>query len=1179
MSKLKLLIFLLFFSILLVSPAGLFAQIGEAAGGENTDETKKEEKKDRETLIKETMGLDIDTANYFELVAWCKTLGIDDSGGRQDLQNRLRTFFAIPETKGEAKKEERRIEIQSAKSSEYFSIEEVDENYILLKGNVVLVFTEEDNQAIHYIKAERILFNQSLNLISAEGNIEYTRKRGEEEEIFRGERFIFDVKKWGGVFYKAKGEKEKQVEDNTVLFFYKGDTISRLENDTVILENGTITSSKDTENPNYKITASKIWVFGPGEWAVQNAVLYVGRIPMMYVPFFFQAGDELFFHPVAGYRDREGYFLQTTTYFIGRKEKKPSVFSFLQFEESNKAKEIQYETKWRGLFLHEKQIFKKQSPEQAAAGGTLSGAVKTIKLFADVYSRLGGFIGGLLDISPVFKLKGGVGVSRTIYYGEGGYTPFYNGIDINDIGKDFWNSGYFFGIQLPFRYGLESQFEFSYGIIKKLSGNFEIYSDPFFPLDFYDRSEDVDWGTILGLQIKEKAGQPTLQSQDLSALERQNISWKLDSNVNFAGLFSFPYLTTLEMKTFSFLFEWSSKTDTGVSGDDKTAPAPNRMFYYPKRMIFPNATLSLGGTIFTVKEIEGTVASEKTAAPEEPGLGMISPLPTSAKEEEENPDKEAEMPLRVPQEQVDMLLSHKSELLSSSLVYSFNQNITMEYPFAYNLWSSIDEVDYETQYNSLKLDGDYWFTYDMGLWDKLLGFNMRIKLTERYKTLYNDSDSLTETEWDNLLMSGYQYSNFTTTKESTVTYRPFVKNKLFDQSNVTYKLFWDVYKYEFDELVNDSPRYESNFLTWNDKKVTQHEVSASLVYKPFDQANFLRMTYDMPPTLGNLESELNFYVWIFHTIVLSKYQQNKLDKNWYFQPLSITEEVILENYFMVKSVLRYDIENEAYQDLKTTASVLPYQYKTNTIYLFSQILDLNFKREELLERSQSTLKLWFFSVDYLAKYMTEVDALGLVIEPTRQRFLPSKLTFDLNYDTDTLYFWLNRVRLDTKINSQLNLDLQKNVASNLTFSFEFIFYVHEFLEISFKTTTINDNVYRYIPGFPEAVSKAIDDRYHTSVDIPWVNPLEDLWYSFAFWEPEARYRSFFKLKDLSFSITHHLGDWDLTFSFIGKYAQETQINGTTRYKWMPELNFKLKWVPIPEINSEIKYDEEEGLKL
>ena len=42
-----------------------------------------------------TLAQDISTASYYELVAWCDQLGLDDSGSRKDLQARLAAHFYV----------------------------------------------------------------------------------------------------------------------------------------------------------------------------------------------------------------------------------------------------------------------------------------------------------------------------------------------------------------------------------------------------------------------------------------------------------------------------------------------------------------------------------------------------------------------------------------------------------------------------------------------------------------------------------------------------------------------------------------------------------------------------------------------------------------------------------------------------------------------------------------------------------------------------------------------------------------------------------------------------------------------------------------------------------------------------------------------------------------------------
>ncbi len=70
-------------------------------------------------LTLETIPLDIDTASYYELLAWSERLDLSTRGSKTDLQNRLRTHYGIsataevPETDGES----RPIFIESANST------------------------------------------------------------------------------------------------------------------------------------------------------------------------------------------------------------------------------------------------------------------------------------------------------------------------------------------------------------------------------------------------------------------------------------------------------------------------------------------------------------------------------------------------------------------------------------------------------------------------------------------------------------------------------------------------------------------------------------------------------------------------------------------------------------------------------------------------------------------------------------------------------------------------------------------------------------------------------------------------------------------------------------------------------------------------------------------------------
>jgi hypothetical protein len=451
-----------------------------------------------ENLIEKTLAKDIETASYYELVPWCRELGLDDSGTRQALQQRLYSYYQISPPPVEAVPEGkiRLLEIKSAKETQYFTIEQVDEDYVLLLGDVLVEIKEQD--ATHRIRAHRILLNETENILSAEGGIEYTLIKGTEEEVFQGERLTFNVDSWEGVFFGGAMEADRNVGGQAIRFRFVGESISRLEDNTVVIDRGQITSCDIEEDPHYHIRARKIWVLAPNEWAILNAVLYIGRVPVMYLPFFFRPGDEFFFHPAVGYSDPEGQFIQTTTYLIGQKKRSSSALSFLAATEESTT---QYELERKGLFL-------RPIPDKPTAVDE----DHFLKVMLDLYSRLGVFAG--IDGSfPQVDFKGGV-VRSVMRYG---LAPKLN------------------------RFGIESSWNVGSGL-NSFSGKFEYFSDPSFPEDFYNRAEDTGLTRLLGIEPLEDTG---------TASEKQTLTWELTGKMDFSDKFetplvktiSFPYIT------------------------------------------------------------------------------------------------------------------------------------------------------------------------------------------------------------------------------------------------------------------------------------------------------------------------------------------------------------------------------------------------------------------------------------------------------------------------------------------------------------------------------------------------------------------------------------------------------------------------------------------------------------
>jgi len=257
---------------------------------------------DENRFIREALLLDIESSNYYDLVIWTNKLGIESTGNVEELRGKLFTYYDIsPSIQDKQIKSSRSIIIESARELNYIKDVSIDQDYIILQGEVILEMIDPENNTSHKINADKIVFNQSEKTISAFGNIQYEIIRQGENEYFYGESLVFEIESWEGIFFEGVSENEKVVEDENVSFFFSGENIYRSSNDRVILTEGSITSSRN-EEPYYRIDADKIWVLAPGEWAIKNAMLFVGRIPMFYFPFFFLPGDELIFNPVVGYK-------------------------------------------------------------------------------------------------------------------------------------------------------------------------------------------------------------------------------------------------------------------------------------------------------------------------------------------------------------------------------------------------------------------------------------------------------------------------------------------------------------------------------------------------------------------------------------------------------------------------------------------------------------------------------------------------------------------------------------------------------------------------------------------------------------------------------------------------------------------------------------------------------------
>lgn len=539
-------------------------------------------------LLAATLPIDIQSAEDSDLVTWLQKLGLDDAGDLTALRQRLRDYYGLPTPYEEPEADpSRAITVQSARSARYRT-DERGHITVELAGEVSVAARERDSGVTHVIRADRITYHSKRHSLTAAGSVVYTVLNAGSTEVFRGKSLSVDTERWEGVFYAGYSRIAQPVEGGDSFFTYAGEAITRREDDTVVMEKATITSSENPDDPNYRVEAERLWVLAPEEWALRNAFLHVGEVPILYLPYFIRPGGRLLFNPSIGQRRREGTYLQTTTYLIGRKPTIPTSLSFLPGGEAS----AEYTSDSSGLFLWPTRGAAVE-PETELEGEDM------LSLMVDLYTRLGIF-GGLQGQFGDISLFAGLGASRSLIEDPrlgGRYTPYLRGAGGELVSH--WDSSTILGAAIPLRYGLDLEID-RRGERGGLQGRFELFSDPSFATDFLSRTDDLSTGGLLGWPQGPLASTPA----------RNRLEWKLGGDLALHSLIDSPALATLKLPTIDARWSWLSRKEeeqfgTATALERLQAVSPTRWFYYPDKLTLPAVAAVAEGTLYQLPDEGG----------------------------------------------------------------------------------------------------------------------------------------------------------------------------------------------------------------------------------------------------------------------------------------------------------------------------------------------------------------------------------------------------------------------------------------------------------------------------------------------------------------------------------------------------------------------------------------------
>jgi hypothetical protein len=1110
--------------------------------------------------------MDIRSSTLGELAAWCRALGLSEGGGREELAWRLRGHYKIEASaEGGGSSSGQRIIIEAARSTEYFTLDVVDEEYARLRGDVVISLKNED--ASHKISAQEILYNRTRNQVTARGNVSYVKEEGDTIETFRGESITVNLDSWATIL--TGGISERTLSGEETAYRFAGTVISRSEEEVTILKDAKITNATDP-NSYWSLNATKLWLLPGADFALRNAVLKVGEIPVLYLPFFYYPADEVIFHPVLGYRSREGNFIQTTTYLMGRpkpEDLKESSLTKILGSGAGMEKERQ------GIFLR-------------STGKRLTNPSETsLKLLFDFYANLGLYFGldmktPGLGILKNFDFSAGMGRTRDVMprtmNGLSGFTPYP---DLDGVSQ--WNSSQLFSSNIPLRYRFKTSGSLS-GKAGEFSWELPHYSDPFVDRDFLNRAEAMDWFNIIqeGASLDDQITDETI----LSSYE-----WRLNGRISASPPQIFaPYLTTLSFSNFSSTVLFNYRDSEEYKNKINTW-SPSRQFYIPDKFTIFSIGLNLGGTPLTIKTgginsapagQTGAVSGETDSVDPFKDIGLLrSPWGTEEDPAGQRQDDPKNLSPPALSQRFDL---SRNEGPQFSIDYQLNPTAVSELQFRTGIdpqsskyhWLEAKDVNWGDVSSVLAaLRGDARTLFNLnhlsGLYTNVFGLSFSgafqdYLFADRDAEEFNEStDYTTANEVRNALSRVYSGTFFTTTYDYTGTIRPFYQNQVWGTSNLSYSFRGLLVRSEFDpdsipqpqsltspvggssilpgDIWDAKPRWNLKYGAWDKERLDSHQLSANVNANVMDLIQNLTLTTILPPKDPTLSGSATARIWLaeLNTTmqVLEPWDEDKRK----LDPLYFTGTLKFGKLGSLQQYLVYDPKEREHRTLTTR---------------------LNF---------------WGFSsgftathgVPYEFDYDLNTNTGRGWIQNGTADLHPQELRFGFSKSMPARSFWKDRLSLSFAVDSNLLIDLQRYTYSKFDATLRFTLGITDFLDLTFSSTSENAMIYRYLRDIP-AFQLPIPD-------IGEKNVFKDLFNSFRFDNKELRTESGFKLKSLNLQATHHMGDWNATLGVSLFPYLEGTASGNPYYKFNTQISFLVQWLPISEIKSELTIDKDQWI--
>lgn len=1040
------------------------------------------------------------------------------------------------------------ITIERASSTQYTKNNDTGEDEIILSGSVLISVVSGSTKVT--IESDLITYNRVTEMLFAQGNVllKQTESGGGGEEI-SANSLLFNTSTLEGVFDNGR---VVQVQSSAInlpsgsTLIVASEMFGRDNSGTIAFKKGELTFCDD-ENPHWKIKASNIWLLPGGEFAFTNAVLYVGAIPIIYLPAFYYPKDELVFNPTFGRDERKGFFVQTTTYVWGRKpldagssgddEMTKALFNFMRPSELK-------EQVREGIVLH--------NLDESYKGDTS----KYLKVKADYYTNLGALIGVEGVYKPkqiITNLSGSVDIafSNTVFadYTNGGYTKY------SRTGNVYLDHSNFMGLKLPFRYGVNLSFAMNKPFALSLS--LPIYSDPFFKDDFANRSEYLDW---VGLLLNNN------QASTTSSVS--SFTWSLSSSYTVPLADSVkPYISSLQLSSISSSLQFSSKSNTALvneNSDNWKTYTPERSFFYPSQVNPIKVNAKMSGTLVDV----GSASSQKQL--KSPKFPVELEVPDEFLTEEElerkkqlaeNTDESSEKKSsqdnkneeeKDDENKVDKELAFLDSLLPSlstgssksvqsldgiryRLDYSLQPAVTTQLNYQSTDLTQPEDFDWknlQSTYYQLKapltVNSSFSYRNSFITMNNVLSFNPVFQA-------HPNLDGYTDASKNSVLTTDYNARKLDLTESNSISFKPFEHVKMFRNTALNWNSSVNVLQTKF---LGDVANPEWNFVGMDltdAECVTNHTLSGTFSVVETDNiSQVLVLSTTLPPQPDSYSASLALTFPYVNVNFAGGVKKSSEDKSkWIKSPFQESASLsLLKGDLRFTQSFNYNLEDNNADSLK-----LAFSYKK-------------------LQLAYTMAYTYPYAFDPSTGWTAEAD----------KQFVPTQASIAYSY-SGTNRYWKNRITFSPSVSTSIVYDCLKPTSSYFSFTPSLNFKINNFLELKLSSESKNSVIYRYIQGMTGS-------EYQIKGE---TNPIVDLWNSFAFWgngyfwDPDQTKRksSGFKLKSLNLTLTHDLDDWDLSSSLSLKPRLKVGEGGKKSYEFSPYFTFAVSWKPMSSLKAEI----------